>query len=402
MPDDKIDVGNVTSDEMVARARTLLPILRERAEETEKLGNIPAETMEDFRRLGLLRMSQPHRYGGYEMGWDVQCEIGQLLAAADCSQAWIQRIIADHAQMVATFPAEAQEEVWADDHDTIICASFEPVGRATPVEGGFRFSGTHGFASGIDYADWLICGGFIIDGDKRDGPHFFLARRSDATIIDDWDTMGLEGTGSKSFVLEDVFIPAYRFLDGALAHVGKGPGTDVNTATVYRIPRGGVTPTGFAAMTVGTAQGVLEEWLRYTGPRKSRGVSLAADPGMHMIAARSSAEIAAAESLYLNTIRDAQCRLEAGETLSAFDLSRARRNVSFSTKLALKAGTRLFNAAGGRAIMRSNALERQYRNLLASASHFATVWERNALIYGKELLERSIADAEKIQREKIE
>lgn len=121
-----------------------------------------------------------------------------------------------------------------------------------------------------------------------------------------------------------------------------------------------------------------------------------------MIAARSSAEIAAAESLYLNTIRDAQCRLEAGETLSAFDLSRARRNVSFSTKLALKAGTRLFNAAGGRAIMRSNALERQYRNLLASASHFATVWERNALIYGKELLERSIADAEKIQREKIE
>ena len=388
IPDGKISIDDVTPDEMIARALTLVPVLRERANKAEKLGRVPAETMADFHRLGLLRISQPRRFGGYEMGWDVMCQISQLLAAADCSQAWIQRILADHAQMVATFPAEAQEEIWADNHDTIICASFDPLGRATPVEGGFRFSGKHAFSSGVDYADWLICGGFIVDGDQRDGPHFFLSKRSDATVLDDWDTIGLEGTGSKSFVIEDAFIPAHRFLDGALARIGKGPGTKINNAAVYRTPRGGVTSTGFAALTVGTAQGVLQEWLSYTAPRKSRGVPVADDPGTHILVARSSAEIAAAEALYFGTISGAQRRLEAGETLSDFDLATARRNVGFSAKLALKSGSRLFNAAGGRALSNGNDLGRQYRNLIAAAGHHAMVWERNALAYGQDLFDQ--------------
>jgi 3-hydroxy-9,10-secoandrosta-1,3,5(10)-triene-9,17-dione monooxygenase len=111
-------------------------------------------------------------------------------------------------------------------------ASFEPTGKARPVEGGFRFSGEHNFASGIDHADWLICGGFIVDGETRNGPHFFLVPRADVTIVDDWHTMALEGTGSKSFRVEDAFIPAHRMLDGARARAGNPPGTDINKAPV--------------------------------------------------------------------------------------------------------------------------------------------------------------------------
>ena len=266
------------------------------------------------------------------------------------------------------------------------------MGRATRVPGGFRFSGRHGFSSGIDYADWLIAGGYIENGpggDALDGPHFFLLRRSEATIVEDWDTIGLEGTGSKSFVTEDVFVPEHRQLDGARARVGKGPGTAINTAPVYRTPRGGVTSTGFAALTVGAAKGVLAEWLLYTAPRKSRDVAMAGDPGTHMVAARASAEIDAAQALYFGTISKATRRLEAGDSLSDFDLITARRNVSFAAKLALKAGTRLLNAAGGRALKRGTALERQYNNLLGAASHHAMVWERNALGYGEALLARA-------------
>lgn len=382
----------VTPAAMIARARALVPVLHDRAEEARALGRVPQETMDDFHEAGLLRLGQPRRFSGFEMGWDVLCEISEILAAADCSQAWIQRITADHAVMAATFPAEAQEEVWADNHRAIICAGFDPVGRATRVPGGFRFSGRHGFSSGIDYADWLIAGGYIVEGDALDGPHFFLLRRSEAIIIDDWDTIGLEGTGSKSFVTEDVFIPEYRHLDGAKARVGQGPGTAVNTAPVYRTPRGGVTSTGFAALTVGCARGVLQEWLLYTAPRKSRDMVMAKDPGTHMVAARASAEIDAAQALYFGTIRNAIRFLEEGASLSDFDLVTARRNVSFAARLALKAGTRLFNAAGGRALKRGTALERQYNNLLAAASHHALVWERNALGYGDALLSRAVAD----------
>jgi alkylation response protein AidB-like acyl-CoA dehydrogenase len=149
-----------------------------------------------------------------------------------------------------------------------------------------------------------------------------------------------------------------------------------------------VTSTGFAALTVGAAQGVLQEWLLYTASRKSRGNAVADDPGTHMIAARSSAEVDAAEALYFGTVSRAMRTLEAGDTLTDFDLTTARRNVSFAAKLALKAGTRIFNAAGGRALSKGNPLERKYRNLLGAASHHAMVWERNAMAYGKELFAR--------------
>ena len=107
-----------------------------------------------------------------------------------------------------------------------------------------------------------------------------------------------------------------------------------------------------------------------------------------MLVARSTAEIAAAEALYFGTISGAQQRLEAGETLSEFDLSTARRNVGFSAKLALKSGSRLFNAAGGRALSNGSGLGRQYRHLIAAAGHHAMVWERNALAYGQDLFDQ--------------
>ena len=233
-------------------------------------------------------MCQPARFGGYEMGWDVLCDLADVLAAADGSQAWLQHIFADHTVLVATFPAQAQDEVWGKNHNTITSASFDPVGRATRVDGGFLYSGRHGFASGIDYASWLICGGMIVEKDGLDGPHFFLVPKSDAEVIDDWETMALEGTGSKSFVVTDKFIPAHRFLDGRLSRAGTGPGTAVNKAAVYRVPRfGGAAAAGFSALAVGMARGVLAEWLALTGPRTSRGVAVGAQQGTQILAARS-------------------------------------------------------------------------------------------------------------------
>ncbi len=382
------DAAHPSREDMLERARALVPALRERAAACDAARMVPPETIEDYRRAGLFRIAMPRRYGGYEMGWDVLCEISQILAAACGSQAWIQRICADHAQMVSTFPPEAQDDVWGEDHDLIVSAAFDPTGRAKPVEGGWRFSGRHGFSSGIDHCAWHICGGYIEEADgKLDGPHFFLVPRKDVTIIDDWYVMGLAGTGSKSFVVEDAFIPAHRFLDGPKARLGINPGQAVNTAPVYRTPRGGITSTGFAALAVGMARGVVEDWLAYTRPRKSRGIAIADKQSTQIIAARSAAEVDAAEALYLNTIRDAMRVLGEGGTLSAFDLATARRNVAFACKLSLKAGTRVFNAAGGRALFSGSALERQYRNLLGATSHHGVVWDVAATGWGKMVME---------------
>jgi 3-hydroxy-9,10-secoandrosta-1,3,5(10)-triene-9,17-dione monooxygenase len=371
-----------TQEELLDRAREMAPRLRERAARCEAERCVPVETIEDYRQSGLIRMSMPARYNGYELGWDVLCEVTQILAAACGSQAWIQRICADHAQMVATFPAQTQEDVWGADPDVLVSAAFDPVGRAKKVDGGFIYSGRHGFSSGIDHASWMICGGFIQDGERLDGPHFFLVPRTDAVVIDDWHVVGLAGTGSKSFEVKDAFVPGHRFLDGAKARIGASPGSKINDAAVYRTPRGGITSTGFAALCVGMARGILEDWYTYTRPRKSRGIPIAKQESVQVMAARCHAEIDAAEALYLNIIRDAMRRLERRETLSEMYLATARRNVAYACLTSLEAATRLFNAGGGRLLYEGNPIARQYQNLLGGAAHHGVNWERAAQMFG--------------------
>jgi len=383
----KAPAGIPTREEFLDRARALVPALRARAAACDSARMVPAETIADYRAAGLIRMSMPRRYSGYEMGWDILCEVSQILAAACGSQAWIQRICADHAQMVSTFPAQAQDDVWGDDHDVLISAAFDPTGRARAVEGGWRLSGRHGFSSGIDHCGWHICGGFIEDGDNLDGPHFFLVPKADITVIDDWFVMGLAGTGSKSFEVADAFVPSHRFLDGPKARRGENPGSRVNKAAVYRTPRGGITSNGFAALAVGMAKGVVEDWIAYTRPRKSRGIPIADKQSTQIIAARSAAEVDAAEALYMSTLRDAQKILEAGGKLTAMQVATARRNSAFACKLSLKAGTRVFNAAGGRALFSGNSLERQYRNLLGAVAHHGMVWDVAATTWGQMVME---------------
>lgn len=382
--------------EIVARARALQPALRARAGQAESERHVPVKTVADFKAAGLIRMTQPARFGGYEMGWDTLCEVAQTLAAADGAQGWIQAIMADHAVLLGTWDEAAQADVWGATPDAVMSASLDPKGIARPCDGGYMFAGSFGFASGIDHADWLICGGFVVDGDRRDGPHFFLLPRADVAIVDDWQTAGLEGTGSKSFEVEEVFVPAHRWLDGPSARAGRAVGTKTNTAPVYRLPRGGLTPTVFAAMAVGMAQGLLGEWLSYTSSRTSRDGAMGSHPASHIIAGECSAQIAAAEALYLGTIRDAMRRVAAGEELSDGYILAAKRNASWAARTALEAGTRLFNTGGGRAIFKSNVMQRQYRNLVAAAAHYSIAWETNAMACGQNLIAgapRSAAEA---------
>ena len=379
----------VTAADLYARAEALQPALKKRAAACERDRCVPAESVRDFREAGFTRMTQPERFGGNAMGWDILCGVAQRLTRGDGAQGWVQAIMADHAQMLGSFPLQAQEDVWGENPDAVMSASFDPKGVAIPVDGGFKFSGRFGFSSGIDHVDWIICAGFIVDGDQRDGPHFFMVRRTEATLVDDWYTVGLEGTGSKSFEVENVFIPEHARLDGELARMGRGPGAEVNPGGVYRVPRGFLTPALFAAMSIGMAQGLLDAWLTYTTTRKSRGVTVGESPSSHMIAGECAAEIDAAEVLNRHTVGEAMPILDAGRELSESELLAARRNSAWACRTALNAGTRLFNTAGGNAIFRDSPVERIYRNLLASAAHHIVNWEASALESGRVMIQEA-------------
>ncbi len=377
----KIEVPS--REEMLRRAEALVPVLRARSEACEQARQCPDETIADFERDHLLRICQPRRYGGYEFGWDVLCEVSQTLARGCGSQAWVQNIFSDHCQKVSTFPLDAQEEVWGEDPNARIAASFDPVGEGRAVPGGVIYSGRHGFSSGVDHAHWIICGGHVYRDEKRVKRCFFLLRKKDVTVIDDWHVIGLAGTGSKSFEARDVFVPEHRILDGSDADEGTGPGSKVHAAPIFRLPRGGITSTGFAAVAVGIAEGFLEEYLRYTRPRKSRGTPVADLMGTQIGVGIACAEIESAAMIYFDSARKAMQTLERGERIGKGQRLRAKRDSAFAAQLALAAVSRLFNAAGGRALFTTNAMQRQYRDLLAAASHHSIVWDSVTAEYGR-------------------
>lgn len=375
-------------EELLVRAQALVPVLASRSAESERARRCPDETIEDFRASGLLRICQPARYGGYELGWDVLCEVSQTLARGCGSQAWVQNILTDHAQKIAGFAPAAQDEVWGEDRDARVAASFDPVGRGRRVAGGVVYSGRHGFSSGIDHAAWLLCGGRLVEPGGALGERcFFLVPKRDVTVIDDWDVFGLCGTGSKSFEAVEVFIPEHRVLRGSDSDDGTGPGSALNTAPIFRMPRGGITSTGFAAVGVGIAEGLLADWTATTRTRSSRGVAVGALATTHALAGTASAEISAAAGLYVESARDAMRTLESGGTISSEQKLRARRNSAFAAQLVLAAAGRLVNHAGGRALYRSGTLQRRYRDLLAVASHHSLMWDECSSGYGAYLLQ---------------
>src|SRR6476660_5093053 len=221
--------------ELIERARKIGVVAREQALETEKRRHVSAEMIAQMRDAELFRILQPERFGGFEYGYDVFVEAVAAIAAGDGSIGWVYSLGAVHPWLFACYPDEAQQEVWSQDRDAIAAVSYAPTGKAVPDNGGYRLSGRFSFASGVDNANWGIVGGMLPlkEGPK---PGFFLIPRSQFSIHDDWFTMGLAGTGSKTIVVEDQFVPAYRTVTFADMLIGNGPGTATNSNPLYRQP----------------------------------------------------------------------------------------------------------------------------------------------------------------------
>src|SRR5690625_5016003 len=136
-----------------------------------------------------------------------------------------------HNFQMALFDDRAARDVWGEDDRQLIASTFQPGGVATPVRGGYRFSGRWKFSSGVDHADWVFLGG------SHEGEFLTcLVPSSDYEIVRTWDVFGLKATGSQDVQGEDVFVPEYRVHRVSDGFRCDSPGNAVNTAPLYRAP----------------------------------------------------------------------------------------------------------------------------------------------------------------------
>lgn len=157
-----------TPAELYERARSLVPMLAERASSFSAETRIPADVIDAMKALGLFRILQPKNWGGYELSPSVFYEVQTILAEGDMSAAWVFGILGVHNWHLALFDARLAAEVWADDEDVLVASTYMPVGKVEEVEGGFKLSGRWKFSSGCDNADWILLGAMLPDG-TRDG-----------------------------------------------------------------------------------------------------------------------------------------------------------------------------------------------------------------------------------------
>jgi resorcinol 4-hydroxylase (FADH2) len=383
-----IDQNPPAVAELLRRAEQIGAIAREQAVETEKARRVSADLIELMRDADLFRIMQPRRYGGFEYGYDVFVEAVAAIASGDGSTGWVYSLGAVHQWLIGCYPAEAQDEVWSENEDAIAAVSYAPTGKSVAAPGGYRLTGRWSFASGCDNAQWGILGGMIPlpEGAK---PGFFLVPRTQFEIDDDWDTMGLAGTGSKTIVVNDAFVPGYRAVTFGDLLTGNGPGAAINTNPLYRQPLLAVVPTCLVAPALGMARGALKAFVEQVSGRTTRGAvagganRMAEFTTVQMRVAEATASIDAAQLMIHRDLCETSEIVERGHQVDIGVRMRNRLTHSFSMRLLVQAVDALFLAAGGSALGLHHPVQRFWRDIHAASAHISLNWDSVGAMYGQ-------------------
>jgi 3-hydroxy-9,10-secoandrosta-1,3,5(10)-triene-9,17-dione monooxygenase len=372
--------------ELIDRARALLPALRLRAAETERLRYLPEATIRELHETGLFRAFQPRRIGGGELDYGLFIEIGAVLGAGCGSTAWVWANLASHHWMLALWPQRAQEEIWDADPDALIGSAFVfPSGRAKRVEGGYELSGRWPFSSGIAHAGWVMVGGLVAASDGPSEQRMFLLPPGSYRVIDTWHVSGLCGTGSHDIECEAVFVAADFTLGVEETKLPRSPGLAVNPGPVYRIPVFATFPYLLVGTLLGIAEGAVDHYVSTARKRASSytGARIAELAPVQIKIAEASASCAAARSLLLEDCEEIMAMATANESPDEERRARYRRNPAFAAKLCVHAVDLMAEASGGSGLYDSNPLQRAFRDAHAAAAHISLVWDVAGTLYGR-------------------
>lgn len=345
--------------------------------------------MSELRELGLSQLARPARYGGPDLGMDTIFRIGRTIATGDASVAWVYCVSNSHDHLVGMFPRNVQDEYWASAQP--LCASsYMPSGKVTPTDDGFIVTGKWSFCSGIDYCGWIVVGAITMSPGDQPIPElrFFMLKKSEITLVDDWHVMGLSGTGSKSIAVDNVFIPNERVLRNADVMSGNTPGGAIHPNPLYRVSVWPLFGFSIIAPVTGIARGafdhVVSEARLKPGTPEPAFDAKRHSTQMHL--AEVGALIDAAELLYERGLRETSSLVRAEKDLPVDLRVRNRRDQAYLTGLCRRAVDILMAMSGGRGIREEGVVQRAFRDLYAISAHPGGNWDVASASYGSVLL----------------
>ncbi|HEX4173269.1 MAG TPA: acyl-CoA dehydrogenase family protein, partial [Acetobacteraceae bacterium] len=278
---------------LLQEARALVPALSQRAAATNASRDVSPETIAEFHRTGILRIVQPRRFGGLQLRFSLFSRIVETITEACASSGWVYAVLGEHQWLLASYPLQAQIDVWGNDPRAVASSSLAPRATAERTAGGWRLSGSFPFSSGSSHAQWAIIGTFL---DKPGDPAaiaYLLVPFGEIEIVDDWHALGLAGTGSRSLKLRDVFVPDHRCVMLADLLAGTVPGAAAHDDyPLVRAPRGLMVNYSLPPVAIALGNRALRTALATLRAKVSRGVNaLAGSEFVQMAVAEAAAAI---------------------------------------------------------------------------------------------------------------
>jgi alkylation response protein AidB-like acyl-CoA dehydrogenase len=335
-----------------------------RRDEIDRLSHVPRDVVEQMKSVGIFRASTPKRFGGDALPPAQFLPMLEAIATVDGSAAWVAGFGSANG-VLASLPVETQAELYASGPDQVFAAGFFPPQPAEPADGGWTASGRWRFASGCLGANWIgigIVAKSAAEGVKPD-LRMAIAPAGEVTIIENWDVVGLQGTGSHDTHVQDKFYPEeWTFLRGAPSTIDE---------PLYRYSPIVYQAQSHATVNLGLARAALATVSKMSTQAKIiPGTPSLGERGyFRSTLARCEARLRSARSFFYETINDAWQTIVEGKPLSAEQSNLLRLSATYAAQDSAEIIQSLYRVAGMSAIHKSHRLQQIVRDSMVVTQH---------------------------------
>lgn len=354
------------------RARALQPLLDANGPEIDRRRELTPEVVDALVDQDLLRLLLPRSLGGQEIHPLAFCQTTEAIAWADASTGWfVNQSNVSSATSAAAMPHEAAAAIFDGPRAGLAWGAIYSGSKAIRVDGGYRLTGTWSFASGSRHTTWIGAHSAVRNPDGT--PHIrygnpdvrsFLFLRAKATIIDDWHVLGLRGTGSDTYSVNDLFVP-----DEHAPH-REAPEERRESGPLYTIHSTPLYAIGFCGVTLGLARRMLETYTALARSRHSRASvnAMANNNAIQREIAVLEAKLSAARAF----LHEAVCRTYDAAVKDDLDVDtrmRLRLATTYGMNEATDVSIACYRGAGTAAILDSAPFERRFRDAMSASQH---------------------------------
>jgi alkylation response protein AidB-like acyl-CoA dehydrogenase len=369
---------------VIARAEALRDAVAAASDEIERERRLPPALLDKLHEAQLFRLLLPRSSNGIETDPITFFHVMETIAKADASTAWCLSQAGGCAMSAAYLDLPVAQAIFANDPRAVLAWGPGPRVKAIECEGGYRVTGVWAFASGGRHATWVgaHCPIFNADGSPKlddngvQVERTMLVRSEDAVWTDIWSTVGLRGTASDQFALDDFFVRADHSITREFDRECRESGP------LYRMGSGTCYQVGFAGVACGIARGALDCFIDLACNKVPRGFKSRLRDNAVVQSGLAQAEVGlrAARGFVLQSMAGTWQHLTAGASITVEQRVTVRMAATHAIQKAREAVDFAYQAAGATAIFENHPLERRFRDmhtvtqqLQGRMSHFETV-----------------------------